>query len=191
MRNLILCMHTSLDGFVAGPAGEMDWIHVDEEMFDYTAKLTGEADTALYDRVTYQMMDSYWPTAADQPNASRHDIHHSRWYNSVEKVVISNTMGGNNIPNTRIIGGEHLKDQVKSLKGEAGKNILIFGSPTACHSLMQHDLIDEYWLFVNPILLGAGIPLFRNITDRVDLKPAESHMFSSGVVRLHYERKEK
>src|ERR671933_369653 len=89
MRKLVLFMHTSLDNFVAGPNGEMDWITVDEEIFEYAGKRTSEADTALYGRVTYQMMESYWPTAADQPGASKHDIQHSAWYKSVEKVVVS------------------------------------------------------------------------------------------------------
>ncbi len=187
-RKLILCMHTSLDGFVAGPAGEMDWIHVDEEIFDYAGMLTDQADTALYGRVTYQMMESYWPTAGDQPNASKHDLHHSRWYNRVAKVVISNTMKGRVIDKTQIIG-DNIAEHVQKLKQQPGKNIQIFGSPGASHSLMQNNLIDEYWLFVNPILLGAGIPLFKSVSGRVHLKLVETKAFSSGVVGLHYEKK--
>src|SRR3954451_2063336 len=92
MRKLVLFMHVSVDGFVAGPNGEMDWIHVDEDMFDYAGEQTDNADKALYGRVTYQMMDSYWPTAGDKPNASKHDIQHSQWYNNVEKIVLSRTL---------------------------------------------------------------------------------------------------
>src|SRR5690242_13021991 len=105
MRKLVLFMHTSLDGFVAGLKGEMDWIHVDEELFDYAGNRTNESDLALYGRVTYQMMESYWPTAADQPNPSRHDVEHSRWYNKVQKVVLSKTMNGATLKNTKIISG--------------------------------------------------------------------------------------
>src|SRR3979409_1602991 len=94
MRKLVLFMHTSLDGFVAGPNGEMDWIKVDDEMFEYVGKRTNGADTALYGRVTYQMMEGDWPTAADRPNATKHDIEHSRWYNKVAKIVLSRTMRG-------------------------------------------------------------------------------------------------
>jgi dihydrofolate reductase len=92
MRKLIFFMHTSLDGFVAGLNGEMDWIKVDEAMFDFIGTMTDQADTALYGRVTYQMMESYWPTAGEQPNASKHDIEHSRWYNKVTKIVLSKTI---------------------------------------------------------------------------------------------------
>ena len=111
MRKLILSMNTSLDGFVGGPNGEIDWIHVDEELFDYAGMLTDQADTALYGRVTYQMMESYWPTAGDQPNASKHDLQHSRWYNSVVKVVVSNTMKGRNIANTQIVS-DNIGEQI-------------------------------------------------------------------------------
>ena len=92
MRNLIFFMHTSLDGFVAGPNGEMNWIIVNEEIFDFVATMTDKADTALYGRVTYEMMQSYWPKAGEQPNASKHDKEHSAWYNKVSKVVLSTTM---------------------------------------------------------------------------------------------------
>src|SRR4030095_2530899 len=102
MRKLTLFMHTSLDGFVAGPKGEMDWINVDDEIFDYAGKETDRADAALYERVTYEMMEGYWPTAGDQPTATKHDIEHSRWYNSVTKIVLSRSMRGKKLENTII-----------------------------------------------------------------------------------------
>ena len=88
MRNLIFFMHTSLDGFVAGLKGELNWVNVDDEIFDFVATMTDKADTALYGRVTYEMMQSYWPNAGKQPNASKHDKEHSAWYNKVSKVVL-------------------------------------------------------------------------------------------------------
>ena len=78
MRKIISFMHISLDGFVAGLNGEMDWIKVDEEIFDYVGKRIGEGDTALYGQVTYQMMENYWPAAGTKPEATRHDIEHSK-----------------------------------------------------------------------------------------------------------------
>src|SRR6267154_1027697 len=130
MRNLIFFMHTSLDGFVAGPNGEMDWINLDDALFDFVATMTDQADTALYGRVTYDMMQSYWPTAGEQPNASKHDKEHSRWYNKVSKVVLSKTMNETGLINTKVIS-ENLSDRINELKQQEGKNILIFGSPTA------------------------------------------------------------
>lgn len=188
MRNLIFFMHSSLDGFAAGPNGQMNWIHVDEELFDFVATLTDKADTALYGRVTYDMMQSYWPTAGDEPNASKHDKEHSVWYKNVSKVVLSRTISGEGLENTTVIS-DHLEDNINSIKNQDGKNILIFGSPSASHSLLAHNLIDEFWLFVNPVLLGEGIPLFKNITALTKLNLLETKTFTSGVIALHYEKK--
>jgi dihydrofolate reductase len=187
MRNLIFFMHTSLDGFVAGLNGEMNWINVDEAMFDFVATMTDQADTALYGRVTYEMMQSYWPKAGEQPNASKHDKEHSAWYNRVSKVVLSKTMQETGLHNTKVIGGQ-LSDNINKLKQQEGKNILIFGSPGASQSLLNQGLIDEFWLFVNPIILGKGMPLFKNITGTTKLKLVESKTFASGVIALHYKK---
>ena len=188
MRKLVVFMHTSLDSFVAGPGGEMNWINVDDDMFEYAGRQTDASDTALYGRVTYQMMDAYWPTAGDPPDASKHDKQHSEWYNKVEKVILSTTLADNNKPANIIVINDHQKEEINKLKNKPGKNIVVFGSPSVCHFLMSEDLIDEYWLFVNPILLGNGIPMFKNIKIPATLKLAETIVFKSGVVCLHYEK---
>jgi dihydrofolate reductase len=187
MSKIIICMHTTLDGFVAGPKGEMDWINVNADMFDFIGKLTEHANTALYGRVTYEMMDSYWPTAGDEPNASKHDIEHSAWYNRVTKVVLSRSLKNEKRERTKFVG-DHVLEEITSIKQNATGDILIFGSPSAVHALMALDLIDDYWLFVNPVLLGEGIPMFAKINDRMPLHLKETKVFS-GVVSLHYERK--
>ena len=187
MRNLIFFMHTSLDGFVAGPNGEMDWIKLDEAMFDFVATMTAQADTALYGRVTYEMMQSYWPEAGEKPNASKHDKVHSNWYNNVTKVVLSKTMQEAGLHNTRVIG-DQLSDNINIIKQLEGKNIIIFGSPGASQSLLNLGLIDEFWLFVNPIILGKGMPLFKDITGTTKLKLAASQTFACGVIALHYKK---
>jgi len=188
MRKLIFFMHTSLDGFVAGLNGEMDWINVDDEIFDFVATMTDKADTALYGRVTYEMMQSYWPNAGKQPNASKHDKEHSAWYNKVSKIVLSKTISEKGFDNTTVIS-DQLVDNINQIKKQEGKNILIFGSPTASHSLLSLGLIDEFWLFVNPILLGQGKPLFKDIHENITLKLAETKTFACGVIALHYETK--
>ncbi len=188
MRKIVSFVHVSLDGFVAAPNGGLDWIIVNEEIFDHVEKRIKETDTAMYGRVTYQMMESYWPTAADQPAATRHDIEHSRWYKQASKIVLSKTMHDFNLPKTKIIGS-NLTDEITKLKQGAGSDILMFGSPAATHSLMAENLIDAYWLFVNPILLGQGVPLFKGIQNRAPLKLIACKQFSSGVVCLQYEYK--
>ena len=185
MRKIISFMHISLDGFVAGPNREMNWIKVDEEIFDHVGKRIKETDTALYGRVTYQMMENYWPTAGDKPRASKHDIEHSKWYNKVHKVVLSKTMKEANLTNTTIVG-DNFSDRINEIKQQGDKEILLFGSPTATHSLVQLDLIDGYWLFVNPIILGRGIPLFVDIKDKIKLKLLTTRQFTSGVTELNY-----
>ncbi|MDX9881979.1 MAG: dihydrofolate reductase family protein [Prolixibacteraceae bacterium] len=186
MRKIISFMHISLDGFVAGLNGEMGWIKVDEEIFDYVGKRISEGDTALYGRVTYQMMENYWPTAGNKPTATKHDIEHSKWYKNVHKVVLSGTMKDADLPNTTIIS-ENLSDKINEIKQSRGsEDILLFGSPTATHSLIQQNLIDGYWLFVNPIILGQGIPLFVDIKDKIKLKLLTTRQFTSGVTELNY-----
>ena len=135
-------MHVSLDGFVANANGELDWIKVDEQIFGYAGKVTDQADVALYGRVTYEMMEGYWPTAADQPNATAHDVQHGHWYNGVKKVIVSNSLQGQDLPNTQIIGGSNLAAEIRDLKQQPGKDIAMFGSPTTAHSLMEQDLSD-------------------------------------------------
>ena len=183
-------MHMSLDGFVAAPNGELDWVKVDEEMFDYVHKRISEGDTALYGRVTYQMMESYWPTAGDKPTATKHAIEHSKWYKKVHKVVLSKTMKEASpiaigLTNTKIIS-DNLSDRINEIKHQAGKDILLFGSPTATHSLIQLNLIDGYWLFVNPIILGRGIPLFVDIKEKIKLQLLTTRQFTCGVTELNY-----
>jgi dihydrofolate reductase len=185
MRNLIYFMHTSLDGFVAGPNGEMHWIKFDDELFDFVGTITDKADVALYGRVTYEIMQNYWPTAAEQTNASKHDKEHAAWYKQVSKIVLSKTLSEKGLENTKVIS-EQLAENMNALKAVDGKNILIFGSPRASHSLLGLGLIDEYWLFVNPILLGKGIPLFKEVKEKTKLKLIESKTFSCGVIALHY-----
>lgn len=180
-------MHTSLDGFVAGTGGEMDWISVNEEIFDYAGHETDKADIALYGRVTFEMMDSYWPTAADKPHASRHDIRHSTWYNQVPKVILSESWKDRHLPNTTIIS-RNLKEEINKQKRRTERNIIMFGSPSAAHALMAEELIDEFWLFINPVLLGRGIPLFRDIRQQQKLRLLDCRSFSSGVTCLHYDR---
>lgn len=189
MRKIISFMHISLDGFVAGPNGELDWVNVDEEIFNYVGKRISEGDTALYGRVTYQMMENYWPNAGDKPTATRHEIEHSKWYNSIHKVVLSNTMKDQSLTNTEIIS-DKLSDRIHEIKQSrngGSKEILLFGSPTATHSLIQLNLIDGYWLFVNPIILGRGIPLFADIKDRIKLQLLTTpRQFTCGVTELNY-----
>lgn len=185
MRRIISFMHISLDGFVAGPNGEMNWIKVDQEIFDHVEKRIKLGDTAIYGRVTYNMMESYWPTAADKPNATKHDVEHSKWYSKVHKIVLSKTLKEPHLPNTTVIS-DNLAEKINEVRQHTGEDILLFGSPTATHALMNEGLIDGYWLFVNPIVLGEGIPLFVGAKEKTKLKLISTRQFTSGVIELNY-----
>jgi dihydrofolate reductase len=185
MRNIISFMHISLDGFVAGPNGEMDWIKVNEEIFDHVGKRISQGDTSLYGRKTFQMMESYWPTAADSPTASKHDIEHSKWYKNVHKVVLSKSLKEENFANTTIVS-DNISERINEIKKTSGSEILLFGSPAATHALIQLNLIDGYWLFVNPVILGKGIPLFTGIKEKIKLNLLNTRQFACGVTELNY-----
>ncbi|HEY3369757.1 MAG TPA: dihydrofolate reductase family protein [Prolixibacteraceae bacterium] len=188
MRKVVSFMHISLDGYATDENGGMDWILVDEEMFEYASDRTKEADTALYGRKTYEIMENYWPTAADQPNPTKHDIEHAHWYNQVAKVIVSRTLTDTERPHTAIIS-ENLPDEIRLIKRQKGREIIMFGSPSLTHSLMDENLVDDLWLFINPIILGKGIQLFKNPKNKIHLHLLTSKSFASGVVCLHYEIK--
>lgn len=188
MKKVILFDHVSLDGFVAGPNGELDWVLIDNQMFDFVNKRTSKTNTALYGRVTWQMMDNYWPTAGKNPKASKHDIEHGEWYNKIDKIVLSKTIKSDPSKKVRVIGND-LVNEVNEIRNGSDGEILVFGSPRASHALEQNNLVDGMWLFVNPILLGKGISLFSGIKDQTKFKLDNTHTFDNGVVCLSYSKK--
>ena len=187
MRKISLLEHVSLDGFMAGPNGEMDWIRVSDDMFDAGARITDAADTAIYGRVTYEMMAGYWPTAAEQPGAGRHDIEHARWVNAATKLVFSRTMESSDWANTVFVKDD-IASTIEAMRQQPGKNLVLIGSASLAREFIRLGLVDEYWINVNPVVLGGGIPLFPDVGARTDMSLVESIVFGSGVVGLHYEK---
>ncbi|WP_217451939.1 dihydrofolate reductase family protein [Mucilaginibacter humi] len=163
-------------------------IHVDQEIFDFVGERVAQTNTALYGRVTFELMEGYWPTAGDKPDASKHDKEHATRYKSARKIVLSDTLDEANFKNTTVIGKDYA-DKLRKIKEETTGDILLFGSPTAAHSLLAENLIDECWLFVNPVLLGGGAPVFKDIKEKQSLTLLKSHTFSSGVICLQHELK--
>ena len=188
MRKIVSSIIMSLDNFTANTAGDLSMFKVDEEFFDMSASLCDAADTALYGKGTYYIMQAYWPAAADQPGASAHDKQHSQWYNHVNKYVLSKTLKSAEAPNAIIIR-ENVVEELKKLKQQEGKNIQIFGSPGVVRSLTQEGLIDEYWIFIYPVIIGNGIPLFKDIKQQIDLTLVSGKLMTSGAASLHYIRK--
>lgn len=185
MRNLISLAHISLDGFLAGPDGDMDFIVFNDELADHTYPLIDTVDTAVYGRVTYQMMESYWPTAGDAPDADAHTKSHSRWYNGVKKIVASHTLPATKDPKVRVVG-EDIAGALRAEKQKAGGDIMIFGSPSLTRTLAAADLVDEWRITVQPVILGDGRSLFSKREKRAQLELRSSKTFSTGVIAAHY-----
>jgi dihydrofolate reductase len=121
-------------------------------------------------------------------SAARHDWEHAQWVENIPKVVFSRRLNKVDWNNTRLIK-DNIAEEVAKLKQEPGKDLVIFGSPGLTHTFMQLDLIDEYRLTINPVVLGQGIPLFKEPEYRVKLNLLSTKTFNSGVVALHYQTK--
>jgi len=187
MRKVILLEHMSLDGFLAGPKGEMDWIRVEDDgLWEEVSAFTDRSDTAIYGRVTYELMEAYWPTAAERPGATRHDIDHSRWANAATKLVFSRSLKEVAWEGSQLVRGD-VATSMAEIKARPGKDLLMLGSPSLARDFLALGLIDELWLSVNPVILGAGIPLFDERMVRSNFRLLKSRQFSTGVVGLHYE----
>ena len=182
MRKLISLMHVSLDGFCAGPKGEMDWIGLNEAIFADVHGMIATAGAAVYGRTTYGMMRGYWPTLLDKDDADPKQRAHARWVEQIPKLTFSRTLERSDWNNVRLFrdAGEMLE-----LKKQDGAPMLIFGSPGLTRAFMAADFIDEYWLYQNPVLLGAGIEYYH-AARQTRLKLVEAKPFPGGVVRLHY-----
>ena len=181
MRKIIVSMMVTLDGYFAGPDGEIDWHNVDAEFNDFAVDQLNHADTLIFGRLTYRMMAAYWPSLA----ALRDDPAVAAKMNSLEKLVFSRTLPAVEWNNSRLARAG-LPEEIAALKKGSGKDALIFGSGSIVSALAAAGLIDEYRLFVNPVVLGAGRTLFGDVGKRMEMKLLESRSFSSGNVLLRY-----
>ncbi|MDX1993318.1 MAG: dihydrofolate reductase family protein [bacterium] len=185
MRKIIFLMHVTLDGYVAGPNGEMDWITYNEEVAQYSHDLHATTDAAIYGRVTYEMMAGYWPTVLSNPDSDPGDRSHALWLEDATKIVVSRTLQNPTWDKTVVIG-HNLRDEMLKIKQQPGKDLWLLGSPTLARSLMELGLIDEYRLNVNPVVLGGGKSLFGGLNITLRLNLLETKTFSGGVVALRY-----
>ena len=186
MRKIIVFNLVSVDGFFAGPKGEIDWFNADEEFQNFSTEnaRSKSSDMLIFGRVTYELMARYWPT----PDALKNDPVVAGFMNSVQKIVFSralkNVKEGPHWKNIKILHEIKPEDIIK-LKEQEGLNILIFGSGTIVQQFANLGLIDEYQLIVNPIVLGSGKYLFKDVK-KMNLKLLSTRTFKSGNILLTY-----
>ena len=180
MRKLIAAMNMTLDGFCDHTA-----MIADEEIHQHYNDLLGSADTLIYGRTTYQLMESYWPSVVKNPTGNKPMDDFAVLIDNISKIVYSRTLKNVDWKNT-ILKKEVIKEEILELKQKQGRPILV-GSPGLIVALAQLGLIDEYQLSVQPTVLGTGLPLFKNIRERINLKLLKTKTFGCGAVTLYYE----
>ncbi|CAG6398259.1 dihydrofolate reductase family protein [Streptomyces cocklensis] len=185
MRKILMMMSVSLDGFMEGPNRELDWNRVDDELHSYFNAHLATMGAFLDGRVTYELMDEYWPTADEDPESPETVKEFARIWREMPKIVYSRTLespGGN----TTVVR-EVVPAQIEALKAEPGGDLMLGGADLAA-SFAAHDLIDEYLIYVHPVLIGEGRRLFAGADRQADLRLVETRTFGNGVVLLHYAR---
>lgn len=180
MRKLVAAINMTLDGFC-----DHTGMIADDELHEHYNELLSNADTLLYGRITYQLMESYWPSIVENPIGNKPMDDFAVLIDNISKIVFSRTLKNVDWKNT-VLKNEIIKQEILELKQQPGKNILA-GSPSLIVALTQLDVIDEYQLCVHPVVLGSGLTLFKNIKDRVKLKLLTTKTFGSGAVSLYYE----
>lgn len=183
-RRLIYSMTVSLDGFIADRSGNIDWTTPDEELFAFHTEETRKLGAHLCGRRLYETM-VYWETAPEDPDASELTLEFADIWQRLPKLVFSSTLE-HVVGNTRLATGS-VAEEVARLKGQPGKDFSVGGAGLAA-SCMEVDLIDEFRLFVSPVILGGGTPYFAPVKARLELELIETRTFPSRVVYLRYRR---
>jgi dihydrofolate reductase len=188
MKKVIVLNRISIDGFFAGPNGEIDWFvrdpEVDKAVHEPTANEPAGTGTILLGRLTYQMFENFWPHVAKDPNAPKELLATAKELDELTKVVFSTTLKETTWQNSKLVKGD-IAGEVQRLKQDNGPAMMIFGSGTIIQQLANQGLIDEYLLIVTPVILGAGKPLFKDVT-RSNLELINSRSFASQNILLHY-----
>jgi len=173
-------MKMTLDGFCDHTA-----MIADEEIHQHYTELLRNADILIYGRITYQLMESYWPSVVKNPTGNKPMDEFAVLIDNISKIVFSRTLQHVDWKNTKL-KKEIIKEEILELKQQTGKNILV-GSPSLIIALAQLDLVDEYQLSVQPTVIGAGLPLFKNIKSRINLRLLKTKAFGCGAITLYYE----
>jgi dihydrofolate reductase len=185
MRKIILMMSVSLDGFFEGPDHDLDWHMVDDELHRHFNEQLSVMGAFLDGRVTYELMVGYWPTADRDPSSSGPTAEFAAIWRDMPKIVYSRTLERADW-NAAVVRDVVL-DEILKLKAQPGGDLVLGGADLAA-TFMRLDLIDEYRLYVHPVVVGRGRPLFPTSDAKISLQLAETRAFGNGVVLLRYQR---
>jgi dihydrofolate reductase len=185
MRKIILMMTVSLDGFMEGPHRQIDWHRVDQGVHEHFNELLKPMSAFLDGRRTYELMAGFWPTADADPKATKPVAEFAAIWRDMPKIVYSRTLERADW-NTTVVH-EVVVEDILALKAQEGGDMAVGGADLAA-TFIRHDLIDEYRLYVNPVVLGGGTPLFPPSQTPLSLELAETRTFGNGVVLLRYQR---
>jgi dihydrofolate reductase len=181
---LVYGMQLSLDGYIEGPNGDLSWNRVDEELHRHFNEQEREAELLLYGRRLYELMAAYWPTARDDESLPDYMREYSEIWRSKPKVVFSGTLEGVEW-NSRLVKGP-VGEEVARLKAEHDGSLSV-GGATLAGELIALGLVDEFQLYLTPVILGGGKSMFGPVPESTDLRLVETRTFASGVVLLRYE----
>jgi dihydrofolate reductase len=184
MRRIVMSLGMSLDGYIEGPDADISWHRVDEELHAYFNEYFATASAFLEGRVTYELMEEFWPEADQDPNQSPTMAEFAGIWRNTPKIVYSRTLDTPG-PNATVVR-EVVPEEVRALQAQPGGDMIV-GGPVLVESFRQHDLIDEWRIFVHPVLVGGGRRLFESEGAPADLRLAETRTFGNGVVMLRYE----
>jgi dihydrofolate reductase len=184
MRKVIYSMGVSLDGFIAGSDGEIDWSAPDEELHRFHNQQMREMGVHLCGRRLYETM-VYWESAEENPSAAEHELEFARIWKNMSKIVFSKTL--EKVEGNARLVRDGVAEEVSKLKEQPGKDLAVGGAGLAS-TLMKLGLIDEYRLFVSPVVLGGGTPYFPALEERINLELVETQTFGSRVVYIRYRR---
>ena len=178
----------TVDGYVAGPNGELDWMTFtwDDKGRDLVNELTDTSDTILLGRKMTDEFVNYWTSVLDNPESPYYAF--ARKMVNIPKVVFSKTVKKSIWANTTVANGD-LVEEVEKLKKQAGKDIIVYGGASFVSSLIKNNLIDDYHLFINPVALGKGMTIFGDLEEKLNLEFVDAKGFSNGKVVLHYQPK--
>jgi dihydrofolate reductase len=185
VRKIIWMMSVSVDGYMEGPNREIDWHLVDDELHGHMNGWLAGAGGFLEGRLTYELMAQFWPTADQDPAAPPTVVEFARIWRDMPKVVYSRTRQRAD-RNTRVVH-DVVPEEVLALKAQPGGDLVLGGADLGAE-FARHDLIDEYRLYVHPVVIGRGRPMLRPSDAKVRLRLIETRTFGNGVVMLHYER---